>query len=188
MTKNGLSLILSFLFTLSSCVSVQRPFVYNENWLCNGERHKTNGKLIFKDTDTHVWTDYEKQELTKFVDQNTCLNYGNEGLSDVILTISLENKDPSPSFLETSSFIAGALTLFLIVPSYRKKAESIHLEINEVKNNRKGEYSSTVNYTSIVHILALPVLLFKETKYAIDVEKKVVREVLDKARTDKFKL
>lgn len=181
-------LLLVFLFTLSSCVSVHRNFTYNESKICGESKNNLNAKLLFKNTEMHAWTDFEKQELTEFIKRTTCLNYENDVFTDVVLTLSLENQDPSPSLLEVASFIAGALTLFLVVPSYREKAELINLEINQTKNNRKNQYTSSVSYSSTMHILSLPVLLFKEVKYAIDVEKKLVSEVIAKARMDNFYL
>lgn len=181
-------LLLVFLFTLSSCVSVHRNFTYNESKICGESKNNLNAKLLFKNTETHAWTDFEKQELTEFMKRATCLNYENDVFTDVVLTLFLENQDPSPSLLEVASFIAGALTLFLVVPSYREKAELINLEINQTKNNRKNQYTSSVSYSSTMHILSLPVLLFKEVKYAIDVEKKLVNEVIAKARMDNFSL
>lgn len=189
MTNNFVIKILLALniFFSSSCVTVKNKFEPLENKKCDAD-YLLSAEVVFNDNINPDWPEPKKRRFFKFMEENACLSVNNKNAPQLILTFTITDNSPAQSVPKMLLDFTALVTLFTIIPAYRNRIKSIEFEVLDTASGRTKTYNSEVTYSELWHILALPIVPFREYKTSGDVLDKLILDLIRQARDDKFNL
>lgn len=187
MTNNRICTYFFLIFFVSSagCVTPHRDFNVSLAKKCDSVSDEIV-MLNFQNTTSHTWNEWERQEFLKFIKGIACVDV-KENNNQKGLKITFKKNDTSPALttFETVTGVISVVTLFLF-PSKREMSETIEMEVQNLNNGRTQKFESGYNYTKFTHILLLPAMYFRDNE--ADYDKKILVELLIKARSEGYKL
>lgn len=177
--------IIGALISIIGCTTPQRELgrISKEN--CDRSNVDT-ATLVFQDTESHPWSEWEKKELSNFLKEYTCADIQKrESKANLELIFKKNDTSPSLSTFETVTGVVSLLTLFL-VPSNREMAEHLQLEVRDLRDGRVKTFETELQYSKFSHVFALATIPFRDDEF--DFDKKLIFELISKARSENFRL